>query len=368
MWWVRAMLKSFKSTKLKYFLITLVIIIVLFALFFLYMKHKIASMHAPRPSLPAVTVTTAKAAIWPARIQATGSLVAQNGITVAPEVAGRVANILFKSGQEVSKGTPLVVLNSDVLQAQLHQYLAELALSQVNFKRDQDLYHKRVKSKSELDQALANLRQDQAMVDKAKAQLAQMTIKAPFSGKLGLRKISLGDYLSPGQAIVNLQAEDPIYVDFSVPSIYLNQFAPGNIVTVTSTSNTQHAITGKVFAIDASIDTDTQTLAVRASIPNPKGQLMPGSFANVRLNLNQQQHVIVLPQLAVQYATSGNSVYRVSKDGNAKQVYIKTGQREKDTIAVLSGLNVGDQIIVTGQQKVRNGSKVKIVPDVATTH
>lgn len=311
---------------------------------------------------PMVQAETVKMQPWQQKVQATGSLAARQGIVVKPEIAGRVTFIYFKSGQDVQQGTPLLQLNQSILKSQLALNQANLALRKDQFQRAIALYQEKAMAKADYDTAKANLDSAQAQVDQAAAQLKQTDIVAPFSGKLGLRQVSIGDFVSSGQSIVNLQSLDPIIVNFSVPEIYLNKLASGDTVHIHSDAYQKKVFTGTVYAYDSIIDPDTRTLSVRASVPNPGEKLLPGAFVEVTLLLGKPENLITVPQTALVASINGTSVYKVV-NGKAVETPVVVGTLENNLATIKSGLKAGDVVVTDGQNKIQeNNSPIVVAP------
>lgn len=331
--------------------------VVLLILSLAYFQFAVAAEKKAAQMPPAiVSMVQAKPYEFQNQIQLLGDLQADQGIMVRPEVAGRVTQIFFKSGEFVEQGTPLLQLNPDILQAAVNQYQAQVTLDQQSFRRMQDLYNKRVSSKADLDTAVANLSSSEAALAKAKAELAQTLIRAPFSGRLGLRLVSLGDYVTAGQNIVQLQKTDPILVDFNVPEAYLDQIKVGDKMTIRSDAFSG-SYSGKVDAFDAAINLDTRTLGARAEIANPKGLLIPGAAVTVEFFFNQQQAAVSVPQTSLVYSPQGDFVYRVV-DGKAVPTVVKIAKQTNTDLIITEGLKPGDVVVSAGVNKVYPGAIV----------
>lgn len=311
--------------------------------------------------MPPVVVNVAKAkdVTQQNSIYATGNLIAQQGITVKAETNGRITKILFKSGQYVNQGQPLVQIYPDILQAKLVSATAALKLSQRTFNRLSKLYRTKAISKSDLDTATAKLQEDKALVDQTKAQLDQTLIKAPFNGYLGIRQVSLGDYITEGQSIVNLQDTDPMYVDFTVPEKYLSSVKTGQRVVISSNAFGQSKYDGKIIAMESKVNQATRTLTMRAELPNPKHTLIPGTFVEVELYIGQKQQAVSVPQTAIVYDDQGNYVYRL-ENNKAIKTPVRLGRRGKQNIIITHGLKAGDTIVTAGLQKLHDGSIVML--------
>lgn len=308
------------------------------------------------PPTPVDTLTVGSATVRPA-LEAVGTLKAEQGIVVRPEIPGRITALLFTSGQNVKKGAPLVQLNSVIYQARLETSKTRLALSEKTAQRYQSLLQTKVISKEDLDKAMAALLQDRAQVAEARANLDQATIVAPFAGKVGLRKVSLGDYVQAGQEIVTLQSQDPILVEFTLPETQLRQIRKGQRVRLHADALGQQAFTGEVIATESRIDPQTRTLAVQAKVANPDRQLTPGAFVSVKLDLGQEQTILAIPQAAVLYQNGQAYVYRVINQ-HAVKTDVQLGEKTAQHVVIRTGLNVNDVIIVAGQHKVMPGAPV----------
>ena len=334
------------------FSLTIIITLNIFTL--AHAKDKSTAMDIP----PAVVlIAPVKLESWQSAITATGTLAGNQSVTIKPEISGRVTAVYFHSGEDVKAGTPLLQLNADILQAQYTQSAAQAKLSEANYQRSVLLFQKKVISKADLDNGLAKFESDKASAEKAKAELNQALIRAPFDGRLGLRMVNLGDYVSSGQTIVDLVSINPLRVDFRVPEIYLNQIKSGQTVEIYSRSYSDVTFTGKVYAIDAEIDASTRTLGVRAVVDNKQGKLLPGAFVDVKLMTGSPQKLITIPQTALSYESEKVFVYKVV-NGKAVKTIITTGERRGDDIAVLTGLKADDSIVAAGQLKVSDGQPV----------
>jgi membrane fusion protein (multidrug efflux system) len=306
-----------------------------------------------------VETTVAKQQAWQKNILANGTLTASEGIALAPEVPGRVTKIYFESGEYVKQGTPVVQLYPDIIKAQLAKAHAQLNVDKNNFERYNKLYQRGYYDKLDLDKAAALVESDQADVDYYNAQLDQLLIKAPFDGLLGIRQISLGDYLNAGTLITNLNAIDPIRADFSVPDIYVNQIRVGDKITIASRA-LDATYDGTVMALNSKVNEDTRTLDVRAKIPNANHKLTPGTYVQVTVYLGNSINPIILPQDAIVYDLSGPYVYKVV-DQRAVKTDIKLGEKtDNNEVMVLDGLTAGDVVVTAGQLKLFDNAPVMV--------
>jgi membrane fusion protein (multidrug efflux system) len=341
-------------------IIVCILLVILGGLFILHQirQHLAAKASAAVNSAPTVVeMAKVKSQVWHPQIEAIGTVLAKQGIDVTTQVAGVVQHIYFKSGEFVDQGTKLVQLNPSVLQATANQSKANFELDQANYKRYQNLYKKKAVSIAALQKSEATMKADKAQMEEDAATLAQTTISAPFAGKIGLRKINLGQYLAPADVIVSLQSIDPVLVDFSLPEVYLQQIKTGDQVLVTTSSYPGQTFTGKITATNSTLNSDTRTLDFRAEIPNKNKSLMPGMFANVRVVIPTKNNVLTIPQMAVQYSPFGDTVF-VVQNGKAVQRYITLGTQRGAEIAVTRGLSADEEIVSVGGSKLQNGTPV----------
>ncbi len=291
-------------------------------------------------------------------IDITGSIEANEAVTLRSEVAGLVTGIYFKEGSNVSKGVTLVKINDRDIQAQLREVITRENLSASNENRAKQLLAKGAISQEEYDTSLAELQALKSQVQLIRAQLAKTTIIAPFSGKVGLRNISMGEYITPSTTIANLLSTNPVKINFSIPEKYVSQLKPNSDISF-NIDGSNKTFSGKVFAIEPGINQTTRTLQIKALAQNPSGELLPGSFAKVKLSLSTIKDAILIPTEAVIPVLKGKVVY-ISKNGKAQQVPVETGTRTADKILVLSGLNVGDTVLTTGAMALKPDADVKV--------
>jgi membrane fusion protein (multidrug efflux system) len=315
----------------------------------------------PASTIPPVFVEAAPVQLqeWQEQVQATGILAAEQAVIVKPEISGKVDKIFFRSGQTVKANTPLIQLSASDAKARLAYAEAQANLSRANYQRAKELVPSGVLSKADFDQVKATNQANQANVAQAQAAVSKALIRAPFTGRLGLRLINLGDYVTPGQDLVELQAQDQLRVDFSIPETYLAKAAIDQTVLLQVSGLSQQSFTGKVYALAAGIDVNTHSLAMRASIPNPKHLLMPGSFAKISLLLGQPHQVLSIPQLAVNNSEEGAYVYRIIKQ-QAVKTPVTVGEQYQDRIAITQGLQNGDLVVTAGQLKLQDGAPVML--------
>ncbi len=335
---------------------------------FKQIQTAIAQGAAFQPPPEAVTTVVAAQERWPSTLDAIGTIAAVRGVTVSADLAGIVDEILFESGQSVQEGQVLVVLDTRQEQAQMAAAEAQRVLTRLNFNRMQELLDQRVVSKAEYDSATAESRQAEARVGEIRAAIERKTIRAPFTGILGIRQVNKGQYLAGGDPVVPLQALNPIYVNFGVPQQAIAQVHVGGGVHVTTENLANVAFEGRIIAVDSVVDETTRNIRVQATLANPDGKLRPGMFVQTQMALGADQRVVALPASAVSYAPYGDSVFVVTdmKDdkGHAyrgvRQQFVKLGPARGDQIAVVSGVNAGDEVVTSGVFKLRNGAAVQI--------
>jgi membrane fusion protein, multidrug efflux system len=318
----------------------------------------------------AVTTVVAHRETWPSSLSVIGTAEAIQGVTVSADLPGTVEKINFESGKAVRAGDVLVELDTRQERAQLAAAEAQRDLAQINYKRTQELVKQGVIAQTEYDNTTAQQKATEAQVGEIRATIERKTVRAPFSGILGLRQINLGQYLAAGQAIVSLQSLNPIYVNFGVPQQTTAQVGViGRRIRVTTDNLPGVEFGGRVSAIDSVVNESTRNVQVQATLANPDGKLRPGMFVQVEAGLGAARQVIPLPASAVNYSPYGDSVYVVSdmkdpKTGAAyrgvRQQFIKVEGSRGDQIAVISGINPGDEIVSSGAFKLRNGAPVLV--------
>lgn len=335
---------------------------------FRQIQTAIAQGAAFQPPPEAVTTVVAAEEQWPATLSAIGTMAAVQGVTVSADLPGMVEKILFDSGQPVRAGAVLAVLDSRQEQAQLAALEAQRELAHLTFDRMHGLLDEHVISQAEFDRATADYRQTDARVGELRALIERKTIRAPFSGALGLRQVNLGQYLAGGAGLVTLQSIDPIYVNFGVPQQSTGQTPIGRAIRVTTNDAAGVQWRGRVTAIDSKVDEATHNIQIQATLANPDGKLRPGMFVQAEVQLGPSQALVALPASAISYAPYGDSVFVVAElkdpDGRAyqgvRQVFVKLGAARGDQVSVMSGLKPGDEVVTSGVFKLRNGAAVQI--------
>lgn len=374
------------STRKRMFWMLLVVVLVFGAIFGIkwFGAKKTNEFFDSMPQPPAaVSATSAREESWSQGLEAVGSLDAVNGAEVTTESGGVVRAIHFTPGQAVKKGTVLVELNTANEQATLKSLESAAKLAMVQRDRYRELGEQKLVARADVDERNTAAASAQAQADAQRALIAQKTVRAPFDGILGIRKVNLGQFISPGDPIVSLQSLDPIFLNFTLPEQNLGDVAEGQAVHATVDALPGKTFTGKVTAIEPNVDPDTRNFAVQATLENPDRLLRPGSFAKVDFDVGTARKVIVVPQTAISFNPYGNSVYVIEKAPPPKpgeqpakappgvpqqqgpqlivqQRFVKTGATRGDLIAVTEGLKPGERVVTSGLLKLRNGASVTI--------
>ena len=320
----------------------------------------------PPPS--AVTTIVAKQETWPSTLNVVGTTAPVHGVTVSADLPGTVDTITFDSGSFVHEGDVLVKLDTRQERAQLAALEAQRDLAKINYDRTQQLVNEGVISRQEYDKSTAEQKQTEANVGEIKATIQRKTIRAPFSGILGIRQVNLGQYMSAGTAIVSLQALNPIYANFNVPQQVMSQMRPGQSVRISTDGASGHAYTGRVNALESTVDESTRNVQVQATLANADNRLRPGMFVQVEVGVGAERTLFPLPASAINYAPFGDSVYVVTDlkgpDGKTyrgvRQQFVKIAGARGDQIGIVSGLHQGDEVVTSGAFKLRNGAAVAV--------
>ena len=326
--------------------------------------------------LPPATITTAQAEIqrWQGTLSAVGSLRAVNGVDVTTQAQGEVKAIYFESGQQVNKGDLLMELTAAPETAQIEVLEAEHRLAARDFKRISVLKKKGVATLQELDQAQATLDQVVANLAVQRATINERSIRAPFSGQLGIRQVDLGQNVAPGDAVVSLQQLHPIYVDFSLSEQDFSRVREGMTISLSAPAQPDQKFSGRITAINPAIDPRNRTFLLQATLENGERLLRPGMFADVEVQVEKSRRALVVPRTAISFAPYGNSVFVIEKrepgaegDKNTKQPqlvavkrFVKTGEERGDLIEIIQGIKSGEQVATSGLLKLRNEGAVII--------
>ena len=336
--------------------------------FFKVRQFQSAAGQSFQPPPETVTTIVSTEETWPTTLNAIGTVAAVQGVTVSADLPGTVDHISFESGARVRQGEVLVQLDTRQERAQLAAVEAQRELARLNFDRMRGLLDERVISRAEYDRAMAEQKQTNAQSGEIGATIERKTIRAPFSGVLGIRQVNLGQYLAAGDPIVVLQSLNPIYVNFGVPQQDAGKLRVGRQVRITAEELAGVEFAGRITAINAIVDETTRNVQVQATLPNPEGTLRPGMFVQAELTVGTARAVVALPASAISYAPFGDSVFVVTdlKGPNGesyrgvRQQFVKLGGSRGDQIAVLSGLNPGDEVVTSGAFKLRNGAAVVV--------
>ena len=361
---------------------------------FLQIRALIAAV--PKPAPQTVSTAQVQKLQWQTQFTAVGTLNPVRGADLSTEVAGLVRTVHFKSGQDVKAGALLVELNADSDIALLHSAEAAAAQAATVLKRDQAQLAVQAVSQAQIDADTNDLKAKRAQVEQQAAVVAKKSIRAPFSGRLGITALNPGQYVNAGDKLVTLQTLDPIYADFSLPQQQLAGLAVGQVVNLTVDTFPGQSFTGKINAISPKVDSATRNVQVEATVSNPKLLLLPGMFANVKIDIGGVQEQLTLPSTAVTYNPYGSTVYVVKeaeppKAGSAgaagaagtpapaanpsgkpqiiaEQVFIETGPTRGDQISIVKGLKAGQVVVSSGQNKLKNGSPVTVDNSVQPTN
>jgi membrane fusion protein (multidrug efflux system) len=348
------------------------------------------------PPPATVAAEPARTERWIDKVHAIGTLVAIEGVDVAPQLGGMVTDYYFDSGKDVLKGDKLVKLDTSVEEADLADKKATLQQANLDYDRQSKLVKTSVVSQSTLDQTIAKRDSAAASVQHMEAIITQKTITAPFAGRLGLRHVEKGQYVSPGQSLVWLQSLDPIWVDFPVPEVSVAKFTKGSSIELTADAYPGQLFKGEVESFDAKLSQDARMLMVRARVPNPDRKLLPGMFANVAVLAGSAKDFVTVPRTAVTYGLYGDSVW-VVKEGTPEPApaptptaaaepvvtpaaadaaptgaipsepkltvdrrFVRVGPTEGDRVAILEGVQAGEQVVTSGQLKLQPGATIKV--------
>lgn len=339
---------------------------------FKWFGNKMMNQFFDNMPVPPATISSAKAELqrWPNTVTGVGTVVASQGSQISTESAGIVAQVHFESGSQVKAGALLVTLSAGSERADLQRLQAQANLAETEFKRLERLHQLDAISGSELDRARSDLDSARAALAAQREKLGQKVIRAPFAGRLGIRAVSVGDYLNAGTAIVSLQALDPVYIDFTLPEQQLGRVQAGQSVTAMADAFGEREFTGVVEAVDSLIDSSTRNFKVRARFANPDEALKPGLFARVSVRVGSETEALVVPLTAVSYNPYGNSVYVIQPreaDADADQPtlvvrrrFVRTGEARGDLVSILDGLQPGEEVATSGLLKLQNDTVVII--------
>ncbi|MEI7738713.1 MAG: efflux RND transporter periplasmic adaptor subunit [Betaproteobacteria bacterium] len=340
--------------------------------FYLHIQKLIAS--APKPGAQTVTSLMVTPVEWKPQISSIANLAPVKGVELSSEVSGLVKEVLFKSGQLVKAGDALIQLNAESELAQYNAAQASADLADIVYQRDKAQLAAQGISQAQVDFDLADLKIKRAQAALQKANLEKKTIKAPFSGKLGITAIVAGQYLNPGDKVVTLQTLNPIFADFFQPQQKISQLRIGQTIELTVDAYPAQKMIGKLTTLNPKVDSNSRNIQIQATFDNPRGELLPGMYAKVNVTLGEAQQFLTLPQTAITYNPYGSTVFVIEEeegktpegtpDGKkqkvAKQVFVTTGDSRGDQVAILKGLKAGQEVVTSGQLKLKNGTPVLI--------
>lgn len=315
-----------------------------------------------------VSTTVAPITVWQRQFHSVGSLAAVQGVTVSNQIEGSVVKIAFESGQHVKAGDLLIQQDVSTDTAQLSGLEAQADLALLTLNRARELRAKETNSQADLDNAEAQCREASSAVENERAVIGKKTIRAPFSGLLGLRQVNLGQFLPAGAPIAALQALDPIYVNFSLPQQDVGDLHAGQTVRITVDAYPGAVFEGKINAVNSMIDEATRNIQVQATIRNADERLVPGMFAGVDVILSHEDRLVTLPETAIVYNPYGTAVYIIERTTTesggqrlvARQHFVTLGETRGDQVAVVKGVKAGDEVVTAGQLKLRNGAPVVV--------
>ncbi len=354
--------------KMLLFVVGALVLIFVWIILSPLVKYMLAPKGTYGPQPQTVSTVIAHKTAWQTQLTSVGTLHAVDGADLASELAGIVAAITFKPGDDVEKGALLVQLRDDSDRAQLAALRASAELARLTYERNAALLKSNAISKQAYDTAFAAMSNSRALADSQAATVAKKAIRAPFAGRVGIRLVDVGQYVNAGQSVVTLQQLDPIYVDFSVSQQQLAMLKVGDKVSLTTDAVAGGTFLGEISAWDSKADPATRNVRVRALIRNPDKKLLPGMFGTVVTNVGAARPMITLPQTAVTYNPYGDTVFVVTKskdnDGveqlTAEQRFVILGETRGDQVAVLNGLSSKDEVVSSGQLKLKNGTAVTV--------
>lgn len=355
----------------------IVVVLILAAIKFNSIYTQIQQFKAPKPAVN-VEVVESHSQPWQRLLPAIGTLTASQGIDLSVELAGTVSDVQFRSGEKVSRGQPIVLLDSEIEQASLAAAEADLHLANVEFKRARSLIDTQAISRSEFDRLNAESQKAAAAVEQLKASLAKKRILAPFSGTIGIRQVDVGDFVAAGTPIATLQDLSTLFVDFYLAEQQIPLLAIGQSVRVQVAAFPDEHFEGRIVAVNPKVEATTRNVQVRAELANPGERLLPGMFADLQVLLPDEAPQVVVPETAITYTLYGNSVLLV-KEGQAPEPeegdeapernepylvverrFVETGERRNGQVVILDGLDAGERVVIAGQLKLDTGTHVAI--------
>ncbi|MCI4591917.1 efflux RND transporter periplasmic adaptor subunit [Sphingobium sp. BYY-5] len=351
-------------------ILTIIILLVLLGALYLWRGWRAGQAQAWQPQAVVVAATLVSPRDIPAALEAVGNLRAVREVTLSPEIGGRVSAIHFEAGANVGTGALLVQLFDGPERADRRAAQAKAAFAGVQVARSRELAPTGAEPRELMEQRVADRDQATAAVQQIDARLVQKQVRAPFAGVLGIRRVNLGQYLNPGDAVATLTALDTLFVDFALPQQELSRLKPGSTVIVTSDAWPGRRFTARVNAIEPKIGEDTRNVTVQALLPNPDRALRPGMYVTAALELPVQQGALLVPATAIQTSAQGDSIIVIRgknarAGGKAEIVPVQTGRRIGNEVVVTSGIKAGDMVVTEGQLRVQPGAEVKVAAPAA---
>ena len=354
---------------MKAYAIAIALLLVLFGAIGGYLYKRFSAFSAMDFSPPPVTIaaSTAEAEQWDLLLNAVGTISAVRGVELTSETSGEITRINFDSGDQVKAGQLLVVLNDEVEQASRRNQIASVELAEILYQRDKALIDQKSIPQSQYDRSRADLERAKAQLAETEARLANKRISAPFSGTMGIRRVDVGDYLSPGTIIATLQDQSELEIDFTVPARYSPRLRAGLAVRIEVDAYPGRQFDAVVTAVDSRVDTATRNVLLRAVVKDSTG-LVPGMFAELALDLGDRNDVVTIPETAMTYSLQGNTVYVIEEtdDGGLTAVarVVEAGTVRDGRVAILSGVSEGERVASVGQNKLYRGVRVVIDDNV----
>lgn len=312
-----------------------------------------------QPPPESVSTSFVERQVWPRYLRSVGSIEPVKGVRLDAELPGIVSEINFQNGQEVNAGDVLVQLDVAPETALLRSNKASAQLAKIELDRAQRLRETNSVAQSELDRAQANYDIALAQVKNTEAIIEQKTVRAPFTGRVGIRQINLGQFLAAGSPIVTIQSYDTVFVNFTLPQQTIAQVNTGMLITLKSDAHPEQTFEGQLTAISPQVDSTTRTIELQGTLENPKGLLRPGLFVDVSVNLSEGDEVLIVPSTSIVYAPYGNSIFKVLEKTNettgesstiVEQSFIRIGRRKGDFVSIVEGLKEGDEVVSAGRE------------------
>ncbi len=355
---------------MKAYAIAITLLLVIFGSIGGYLYKRFSAFASMNFSPPPVTIaaSVAKLETWSETLNAVGTIRSVRGVELTSEGSGEITEIRFSSGDHVEAGQPLVVLNNREELASRRNQAAALELAELLFERDRSLIERHSIPQTQFDRSRADLERARAQLAETEARIANKRIEAPFAGTIGIRRVDVGDYLSPGTVIATLQDQSDLEIDFTVPARYAPQLRAGLHVAVHVDAYPDRTFDAQVTAVDARVDPNTRNVLLRARLEKDSG-LLPGMFADLDVNLGEQREVVTIPETAMTYSLQGNTVYVIepAEDGGltANARVVRAGKVRDGKVAVLEGVKVGEKVVSVGQNKLHRGVRVVVDESVA---